>query len=56
MYVIPAKGLQIPDPDRRDHLPPEGREVPETAYWLRRIRDKDVERAAPQTTDRSAQA
>ena len=42
MYVIPKPGYQIPDPDLRDRLPPEGREVPESSYWHRCVRDGDV--------------
>ena len=45
MYVKPAEGLKIPDPDRFDWLPEEGRDVPATAYWHRRLRDKDVVKA-----------
>lgn len=44
MFVKPAAGLKIRDPDRRDFLPGEGREVPDTQpYWHRRLRDGDVE-------------
>lgn len=46
MYVIPAQGLVVIDPDRLntpdDRLPPEGREVTESLYWHRRVRDGDV--------------
>lgn len=35
MFVKPKPGLQIRDPDLRDFLPAEGREVPETLYWTR---------------------
>lgn len=42
MFVRPAEGLRVRDPDLRDHLPPEGREVPDSAYWTRRLRDGDV--------------
>jgi hypothetical protein len=48
MYVQPAPGLVIRDPDLRDHLPPEGREVPSSDYWNRRLRDGDVVLAKPQ--------
>lgn len=41
-FVKPAPGLVIPDPDRNDVLPPEGREVPASDFWLRRLRDGDV--------------
>jgi hypothetical protein len=47
MYVKPAPGLTIRDPDLLDLLPNEGREVPDTDYWHRRVRDKDVVLADP---------
>lgn len=49
MHIKPAPGLTIRDPDLRDHLPPEGRDVPESDYWHRRLRDGDVLRADPPT-------
>jgi hypothetical protein len=46
MRVRPAKpGLLIPDPDAPAHerwLPAEGRVVPDTEYWRRRLADGDV--------------
>jgi hypothetical protein len=42
VYLMPIKGLEILDPALGDHLPEEGREVAETAYWYRRLRDKSV--------------
>jgi len=42
MYVKPAPGLSIRDPDLKDLLPVSGRLVPDTDYWLRRVRDNDV--------------
>ncbi len=42
IYVKPKKGLIVPDPDRRDELPPEGREVQDSVYWRRRLNDGDV--------------
>ena len=47
MYVKPASGLKIRDPDLKDFLPEEGREVPGTGYWVRRVRDGDVLIATP---------
>ncbi|NDV11673.1 DUF2635 domain-containing protein [Crenobacter caeni] len=47
MYVKPAQDRAVTDPGRGDILPAEGREVPETQYWLRRLADGDVERARP---------
>ena len=42
MFVKPATGLVIPDPDRGGVLPAEGRDVPPTEFWRRRLRDGDV--------------
>jgi hypothetical protein len=42
MFVRPAPGLSIRDPDLMDLLPEEGREVPDSTYWIRRLRDGDV--------------
>lgn len=42
MYIIPKKGLKIPDPEMQDMLPEQGRNVPESLYWARRVRDGDV--------------
>jgi hypothetical protein len=41
MKVQPAPGRQIPDPEKGGFLPPEGRDVEATAYWLRRKADGD---------------
>jgi hypothetical protein len=42
MYIKPAPGIVIPDPDRHDMLPAEGRDVPVSDFWMRRLRDGDV--------------
>lgn len=47
MFVKPAAGRQVPDPERGDALPPEGREVEPTQYWQRRVNDGDVVEAVP---------
>jgi len=47
MYVKPAQGLSIRDPDLLDLLPESGRLVPDSDYWLRRVRDEDVVLADP---------
>ena len=43
MFVKPKRFARVIDPDTRIPVPDEGREVPETAYWLRRIRCGDLE-------------
>ena len=45
MYIKPVGDLVIRDPRSRVLLPAEGAEVPETAFWLRRLRDESVELA-----------
>ena len=42
MYVTPVDGRTVPDPERGDLLPAEGRTVEPTQYWLRRLADGDV--------------
>lgn len=42
-----APRLNLRDPDRRDRIPPEGRDVPQNDFWARRLRDGDVELGAP---------
>jgi len=50
MFVIPANGLSVPDPDKNDVLPPEGRDVEAKQYWYRRIETGEVTEA-PQTNN-----
>ena len=47
MYVKPALGLKVHDPDRNDFIPTDGRDVEPNQYWLRRIVDGDVFHAIP---------
>lgn len=42
MQVKPVSGRQVPDPEKGGFLPPEGRAVEATAYWLRRLVDGDI--------------
>ncbi|HEH9405101.1 TPA: DUF2635 domain-containing protein [Aeromonas bestiarum] len=42
MFVKPKDGRSVPDPDRGDLLPAEGREVSANQYWYRRQLDGDV--------------
>jgi Protein of unknown function (DUF2635) len=42
MFVIPAPGRQVRNPITKQHLPATGAEVPESAYWLRRVQAGDV--------------
>ena len=47
MYVRTAPGIKIRDPDLLDFIPDEGREVPNSDFWHRRLRDGDVILSAP---------
>jgi hypothetical protein len=42
MFLKPAVGRTVPDPEHNDILPIDGREVEENQYWYRRIQDGDV--------------
>jgi hypothetical protein len=42
MFVKPAASLRVLDPVHKQPMAPEGREVPDIAYWHRRLRDGDV--------------
>jgi hypothetical protein len=51
MFVYPQPGVLVRDPDKRDLIPKEGREVDGASpYWIRRLADKDI------TTDKPASA
>jgi len=51
MFIKPAPGLLIRDPDLYDLLPEEGREVSaDQMYWHRRLRDGDVTLVETQST------
>ena len=39
--------VRVVVPSSKRELPPEGAEVPETAYWMSRLRDGDVLRCDP---------
>lgn len=43
MFVKPAPGKRVRDPQSRQHIPAEGMEVSATdTYWVRRLQDGDV--------------
>lgn len=56
MYVKAAPGLKIRDADLKDLLPDEGRDVPDTDYWQRRLRDGDVVKADPPSPAHASKA
>ena len=42
MHVVPVAGRSVPDPDLGGLLAENGRLVPKTQYWMRRLADGDV--------------
>jgi hypothetical protein len=42
VFVRPAPGLRIADPQTGDYLPESGALVPRSGFWLRRLKDGDV--------------
>ncbi|HBN7019221.1 TPA: DUF2635 domain-containing protein [Escherichia coli] len=44
MFVKPKDGLSVRCPVRGEALPKNGAEVPDNAFWRRRLRDGDVAR------------
>ncbi|MEY3760067.1 MAG: hypothetical protein RIR39_1558 [Pseudomonadota bacterium] len=50
MFVIPV-GATVPDPDRNDFLPIEGREVEAKQYWYRRIETGEVTESLSSTAN-----
>lgn len=55
MFVKPADGRKVRDPVTKRHIPDEGKEVPETSYWLRRIAAGDVQIASSEVSVLQAQ-
>lgn len=49
MFVKPTEGRAVPDPQRGDILPADGREVEPNQYWQRRVNEGDVVEADPPT-------
>lgn len=56
LFVRPAKGLQVYDPDTKGYLPAEGTMVAPSIYWERRANDGDVAIGAPTQTSKGAAA
>ncbi|WP_323077055.1 DUF2635 domain-containing protein [Aeromonas hydrophila] len=56
MFVKPKDGRSVPDPDRGDLLPAEGREVNANQYWYRRQLDGDVVIEPPVEQEPAAEA
>ena len=43
MFIKPCEGRAVRDPTSRALLAADGEEKPDTRFWRRRVRDKDVE-------------
>jgi len=54
-HLVPSRpGLRVLDPDHGDlPLPPEGREVGLSSYWIRRLQDGDVKAEHPRLAETS---
>lgn len=46
VFVRPAQGVRIADPQTGQYLPEEGLLVPRSGFWLRRLKDGDVVESA----------
>lgn len=47
VFVRPAHGVRIADPQTGQYLPEKGLLVPRSGFWLRRLKDGDVTVAEP---------
>lgn len=48
MFIKPMPGVLVRDPVSKELLPPGGRNVEESGFWLRRIAEGAVEIVSPQ--------
>lgn len=55
MFVKPKDGLIVRDPATKRIIAAEGSEVPQSGYWMRRLRDGDVEITKPVAPSAKAQ-
>lgn len=53
MFVTPKPGLTVRDPETKRPVPAEGAEVPQSGYWMRRLRDGDLVAGSPPKAPRS---
>ncbi|HZR34346.1 MAG TPA: DUF2635 domain-containing protein [Nevskia sp.] len=56
MHVYPKPGFKVFDPQLKDYLPAEGRTVPPTPFWHRRLQDGDVTTTDPRPAAGAAAA
>ncbi|EAA6551024.1 hypothetical protein DLB95_23875 [Salmonella enterica subsp. diarizonae] len=50
LFIKPAPGCAVRDPDTLEFLQPGGEEKPFTSYWCRRLDDGDVVEFDPNAT------
>jgi hypothetical protein len=53
-FVVPAAGLTVIDPASGQALPPEGKNVERSTYWIRRVNEGDVTEGKPTTAAKKA--
>lgn len=46
-HLVPAQGLILRDPITGEILPPEGKHLPDSKYWRRRLAEGSVTIAEP---------
>lgn len=56
MFIKPKPGVVLRDPISKQVLPAEGRNVPSSGFWLRRIAEGSVELVASVATPLPAEA
>lgn len=56
MFLKPAPGRSVPDPERGGLLIEGGRNVEPTQYWLRRLEDNDVIEGEPEPEAKAGDA
>lgn len=50
MFIKPSEGVVLRDPATNRVVPATGAHVPDSAFWLRRLRDGDVVECATPAT------
>lgn len=53
---VNGKALEVYDPTHREFLPDEGRDVPRSPYWIRRLQTGDVVRVQAATESKGEKA
>jgi hypothetical protein len=56
IFIKPAPGFKIRDPESKMHIPEQGEYVVRTPFWTRRILDKDVSIVEPKKEAKEIEA